>query len=189
MISSEKIVEVMLCQQEENGISGIKITPDGDIVSHLDNRIDSEKPYFLAVRRCEEEQKICIYASGFLNNCKDSDIYRKLMLLNLGLGCSCISINPDDGKLFFKLEHFFEEDEEPSVEFFAGLLFRYLREARFIERILLYESMLDNGLSKESAEQFVKTLLWNTSDFRFVDWDQTLMEEPVRKEHLKEHES
>lgn len=189
MISSEEIVQVMSHAQQVDCISAIQIAPDGDVVSRLENRIAPEKPYFLAVRRCEEERRLCVYLCGFLDNCKDRDIYRKLMFLNLGLGCSCIAIDPTDGKLVFKLEHFFEEDDEPSEEFFARMFFSYLRDARFIERILLYESMLDNGLSEEGAEQFVKTLFGCTSDFRFVEWDRHLTEGPVCEEHLEEQES
>lgn len=189
MITPEQIIEVMSYRQKEKGISKIEIDPDSNVVSRLENRIDPGKPYCLAVRRWKEKQALCIYVFGFLNVHKDSDVYRKLILLNLGLGCGCMCSDPDDGKLVFKIEHFCEDDEELSQEFFARLFFECLRDVHFIERILLFESMVDNGLTEESAEQFVKALFEDTSDFKFVDWDRTIMQEPNCKEYLKEPKS
>jgi len=186
MITVEQIIEIMSSCPKEKGISEIEIGADGDTVSRLENRIDPEQPYHLTVRPLEEAQTLCIDVFPLLNIRKDSDIYRKLILLNLGLGCGCLCSNPSDGRLIFKIEHFCEDDEGPSLELLVRLLSVCLRDVRFIKQILLFENMLDGGLTQESAEQFVKTLFRVTSDFRFVDWDQTIMQEPDCKKAIKE---
>ena len=186
MITLEEIVEVLSECPKENGISEIKIRAVGDIVSRLENRIDPEHPYYLTVRPLEEAQTLCIYVFPLLDIRKGSDIYRKLVLLNLGLGCGCLSSNPSDGRLLLKIEHFCEDGEGPSLELLIRLLSICLQDVRFIERILLFEVMVDNGLSQESAEQFVKKLFRDTSGFRFIDWDQTIMQEPSCKKTIKE---
>lgn len=186
MITPEEIVEVLSECPKENGISEIKIGAVGDIVSRLENRIDPEHPYHLTVRPLEEAQTLCIDVFPLLDIRKDSDIYRKLILLNLGLGCGCLCSNPSDGRLIFKIEHFCEDGEGPSLELLIRLLSICLQDVRCIERILLFEVMLDNGLSQESAEQFVKKLFRDTSGFRFIDWDQTIMQEPSCKKTIKE---
>lgn len=186
MITPEEIVEVLSECPKENGISEIKIRAVGDIVSRLENRIDPEHPYHLTVRPLEEAQTLCIDVFPLLNIRKDSDIYRKLILLNLGLGCGCLCSNPSNGRLHFKIEHFCEDDEGPSQEFFVRLCFECLRDVRVIEQFLLFENMVDSGLTQESAEQFVKKLFRDTSGFRFIDWDQTIMQEPSCKKTIKE---
>ncbi|MCK4784843.1 MAG: hypothetical protein KAV87_13910 [Desulfobacteraceae bacterium] len=186
MITPEEIVEVLSECPKENGISEIEIGAVGDIVSRLENRIDPEQPYHLTVRLLEEAQTLCIYVFPLLNIRKDSDIYRKLILLNLGLGCGCLCSNPSDGRLLFKIEHFCEDEEGPSQEFFVRLCFECLRDVRVIEQFLLFENMVDSGLTQESAEQLVKTLFRVTSDFRFVDWDRTIMQDPFCKKIVKE---
>lgn len=178
MITVEQIIEVLSECPKEKGISEINTGADGDIVSRLENRIDPEHPYHLTVRPLEEAQTLCIDVFPLLDIRRGSDIYRKLILLNLGLGCGGLCSNPSNGRLIFKIEHFCEDDEGPSQEFFVRLLLECLQDIRWVEQILLFENMVDSGLSQESAEQFVKTLLRITSDFRFVDWDRTIMQYP-----------
>jgi len=158
MITSEKIAQVLTTFGAEESISNVQIRPDCSVIARFESWIDPERPYHLIVRPIKEQQILCIYVSPFLKVPKHSDISRKLLLLNLGLGPANLCIKPPDETLLYKIEYYYENSDGPSREFCEWLLSQCIAGVRGVERVLFYENMIERGIPKETAEGITNTL-------------------------------
>lgn len=171
MTDSEQIVAVLQAHQGDD-ISIVEVKPYGSVFSKLKNRIDAKQPYNLVFEPTDAEDRgLRIVVYPFLEIAEDSEVFRKLLILNPGLsGCLCNS--PPDGGLLFKIEHVYENGEGPSNAFLEQLLHDCLFDVRFIEDILLFETMVETGVPEEKAQLFVNRGLGDDAEFSLGIWNQ-----------------
>ena len=158
MITSKEIAQVLSIFGEKESISNVQIRPDYSVIARFESWIDPEWPYHLIVRPIKEQQVLCIYVSPLLKVPKHSDVSRKLLLLNLGLGPANLCIKPPDETLLYKIEYYYENSDGPSSEFFVWLLRQCIVGLRGVERVLFYENMVARGIPEETAEGITNTL-------------------------------
>lgn len=187
MITQEQIVEVLLNHGTKESISKVEVQSNGAVRACLENWVNPDRPYRLIVHAIEKRYVLHIHVFGLLKPGANSDIFHKLLLLNLGLGCGHLCFEPYKGQLFFNISHLCENiDNSPSLEFLRLLLNKCVRYIRFIERIVLFETMVEKGIPKERAEQFVKSVFGDDRKAILVDWDLMVMKNQMIKNDLRD---
>lgn len=180
MITPQQIAQLLINRGKQGAsISEVEFRSDGSIVSRLKNVMEPKRPYDLIVRLIEEEHSLHIFVFLPLEIPEHSSIFRKLLILNVGLQCGCLCSTPPDGGLLFKVEHLCEDsDSGPSVDFLEQLIDECINDMRAIKQILLFETMVEASIPKERAEQFVKNIFGDSQKAALVDWDLTVLKKP-----------
>ena len=184
MITLEQIATVLEDCGREECISNVKIrSSNGTVFSQLESRIDSKRPYQLTVTPDESLQELGILVVPLLKLREDSSLLPRLFQLNLALSCGSLCIEPSDSTLYFRIQHFCEDRNGPTPEFFQRLLIECVQDVRGIEHILLFGSMLEAGLPEEKAEQLVKNVF---GDHFVTEWNELMrMRKQIGQKQLK----
>jgi len=158
--TAQQIAEFLATYGNKESISNVKILSDDCVASALESRVDSETSYCLNVFLRKPQGLSITVIFGSLGIYENSNILRRLAELNFMLLFGCLNIKPDDRKLCYRVDHFWDNyDNELSPEFFEWLLGKFVRNVRIIEQFLLFEFLISDGHSKQKADQFVKGIL------------------------------
>jgi len=170
MMTLEQIATVLENCGRKECISNVKIrSSNGTVFSQLESRIDSKRPYQLTVTPDENLQELRILVPLLFKLREDSPLIPKLFDVNAGLGCGSLYIEPSNSMLCFRIQHFCEDRNGATSEFFERLLVLCVKAIRAIEQVLLFETMLESGLPKERAELLVKNIF---GDNFITNWNQ-----------------
>lgn len=170
MITLKQIAAVLRNRGQEECISNVEISSsDNAVFSQLENRIDPKRPYHLSVTPDEKLQELRILVPLLFKLREDSPLIPKLFDVNAGLGCGSLYIEPSNSMLCFRIQHFCEDHNGATSEFFERLLVLCVKAIRAIEQVLLFETMLESGLPKERAELLVKNIF---GDNFITNWNQ-----------------
>jgi len=158
MIKAEQIVDILKNHGEE--ISNIEIHPDGFVQAHLNNRIDTTRPYYFIVDPIEKDQtfRLCVLPIMKVRS-HDSKLYPLLARANCGLRFGCVGVNPNN-EIMFTLNYLDTgENQGPSRDIIDRLLQETLSHIRLLERVILRGAMADAGIPQNRIEEIVKEML------------------------------
>jgi len=176
----QEIGQVLINLGKEYGISNVKIYPDGDVISFLENRIASkEGPYSLTVMLLEEARQLHINVFLFrVEAVEYIDMLSRITKLNFMLGPYCLVLSPH-GILYLKMPHICEDTERGvSPKFFERLVLECISVIRHIEHVLFFEYSLTRGAPKEQTERLAS---YEFGDNFMPDWNCMMEEiEPVK---------
>jgi len=168
------IAELLTSYGEKESIFDVRVESDGVVSSRLENWVNPERAYILNVFLRQPQGLSITVIFGSLGIYENSNILRRLAELNFMLLFGCLNIKPDDRKLCYRVDHFWDNyDNELSPEFFEWLLGNFVANVRFIEQALLFETLVGHGHSKQRADQFVKAKL---GDNPITEWDRFIAE-------------
>jgi len=164
--TSEQIAEFLASYGKKESISNVRIISDDCVVSALESCLSPEIPYRLDVflRQTDGLSITVIFRS--LEIYENSNILRRLAELNFMLLFGCLNIKPDDGKLCYRVDHFWDNyNNELSPEFFEWLLGNFVRNVRCIEQFemtVTFYTMLDSHIPRNRAREIMRS--------KFLEW-------------------
>ena len=157
MIKAEQITQLL--ERYTECISGVETNPEGFVRARLVNRIDSSQPYYLIVDPIEEKLILRVLVCPITKIRHHSQLFRDLARANSNLRCGCVGADGDGG-VTFQLNHVCAGDDgQPSPELIERLLDESIEATRYIEKVVLFGSMVEAGIPHGRANQIVKTLL------------------------------
>jgi hypothetical protein len=157
MVTVEKVNEIL--KNRKDGISEVKINPEGHVAARLANLVDESRPYLLVLHPIQEGLIFRIWVSPITRLRRDSHIFVSLARVNADLTCGCVGAE-ENGVVTFQINHFCDEnDGQPSAELIERMLDETVKAVRWIEKIVLAGAMAEAGVPKSRAEQMVKDLL------------------------------
>ena len=143
MITREQIAEVLRNRKEEDGISEVKIDPEGDVLAKLENRFEPSQPHTLTtVHLFVEERELRIRIPLVTGERQDSGIPGVLASARICLAGGRLMIDSKNG-ITFAVNHVIGDDENNrSAELLGQLLDAMVRDFRRIEMLILYAKRL-----------------------------------------------
>ena len=170
----QQIADFLATYGKKESISNVKVLSDHCVASALESRVEPETSYRLDVFLGQPQGLSITVIFGQLGIYENSNILRRLAELNFMLLYGCLNIKPDDRKLCYRIDHFWDNyDKELSFEFFEWLLGKFVENVRIIEQFLLFEFLISDGHSKQKADQFVKAKL---GDNLITEYDRFIAE-------------
>jgi len=155
-MTSEEMAQFLIGRGKKEGISNVRVDSEASILSQLANRIVPKRPYCLKVSQLKEAA--CIRMLVFpLLEIRHTDIFRKLIYLNFPLLGGCVCADVANGVLYFKILHLYENREAGLTPVsFGRLLDACTSNIRIVEQVLLFERLIEAGLSEEQSQQVVE---------------------------------
>jgi hypothetical protein len=142
MITREQIAEVLRNRKEEDGISEVKIDPEGDVLAKLENRFELSQPHMLTVHLFVEERELRIRIPLVTGERQDNAIPGVLASARICLAGGRLMIDSKNG-ITFEVNHVIDDDENNrSAELLGQLLDAMVRDFRRIEMLILYAKRL-----------------------------------------------
>jgi hypothetical protein len=89
----------------------------------------------------------------------DSRIFVRFARLNEVLRCGCVGTD-EGGDVIFQINYLCSEDDgQPSAELIERMLDETAEAVRYVERVVLVESMIEADLPRGKAEQMARDML------------------------------
>ena len=159
MIALEQIAAILENCGREECISNVEIDSSrGVVFSSLENRINSEKPYELAVEPDERLQELKIVVLSFAELPENSSLLTRLLQLHRALRGGSLCMGLSNGKLYYHMVHLVENRKGPTPDLLKRMLSLCVKHVRTVEQVLSFGIMLEAGVPQEKAEQLVENL-------------------------------
>jgi len=154
MITREQIAEVLRNRKGEDGISEVKIDPDGSVLAKLENRFGRNQPYTLTVHPIVEDRTLRIRIPLVAGERQGSGIPGVLASANICLAGGRLAIDSKNG-IAFEVNHVCQGDgdNDLSAELLGQLLDAMVRDFRRIEMLILYAQRL-----AQASQDIVSTM-------------------------------
>jgi hypothetical protein len=157
MVTVEKVNEII--SNRRDGITEVKINPKGYVEARLANLVNESRPYLLVLHPIQEGLIFRIWVSPLARLRGDSRIFVRFARLNEVLRCGCVAVD-EGGDVIFQINYLCDEDDgQPSVDLIERMLDETAKSVRYIERVVLVESMTEAGVPRNKAEQTVRDML------------------------------
>lgn len=154
MITPEYIAQLLISCETKESISDIQIQSDSAVDAKLDNWVEPKRPYKLLVFLYE--QGLSITAGPFSKLRNDRSTFRCVVELNFLLLFGCLNIQPQDGTLTYRADHFYvDNDNDLDPGLFEWLLCTFIKKLRCIEQFMLFASLVELGIPADRADQCV----------------------------------
>jgi len=172
MITVEMANEI--ASNRGDGISQVGINPKGYVEARLANLVNESRPYVLVLHPIQERLIFRVWVGPLARLRGDSRIFVKFARLNELLKCGCVAVD-EGGDVMFQINYLCDEDNgQPSAELIERMLDETAKAVRYIERVVLVESMIEAGLPTGKAEQAVRDMLGKDSSEDGDDTEITL---------------